>query len=49
MKSNLQSLRALMRNRQVLKSAIAKSNEETFVTIGGVEMTVLDAIERKTL
>lgn len=47
MKSNLQSLRALMRNRQVLKSAIAKSNEETFVTIGGVEMTVLDAIERK--
>lgn len=47
MKSNLQSLQALMRNRQVLKSAIAKSNEETFVTIGGIQMTVLDAIERK--
>lgn len=47
MKANLQSLRALMRNRQILKSAIAKSNETTVVTIGGETMTVLDAIERK--
>lgn len=47
MKANLQSLRALMRNRQILKSAIAKSNETTMVTIGGETMTVLDAIERK--
>lgn len=47
MKANLQSLRALMRNRQTLKSAIAKSNEATEVTIGGETMTVLDAIERK--
>lgn len=47
MKANLQSLRALMRNRQILKSAIAKSNETTIVTIGGETMTVLDAIERK--
>lgn len=47
MKANLQSLRALMRNRQTLKSAIAKSNETTEVTIGGETMTVLDAIERK--
>lgn len=47
MKANLQSLRALMRNRQILKSAIAKSNETTMVTIGGEAMTVLDAIERK--
>lgn len=47
MKSNLQSLRALMRNRQTLKSAIAKSNETTTVSIGGETMTVLDAIERK--
>ena len=47
MKSNLQSLRALLRNRQILKSAIAKSNEITKVTIAGETMTVLDAIERK--
>lgn len=47
MKANLQSLRALMRNRQTLKSAIAKSNETTEVTIGSETMTVLDAIERK--
>lgn len=47
MKANLQSLRALMRNRQILKSAIAKSNETTVVTIGGETMTVLDAIEHK--
>lgn len=47
MKANLQSLRALMRNRQTLKSAIAKSNETTEVTICGETMTVLDAIERK--
>lgn len=47
MKANLQSLCALMRNRQTLKSAIAKSNETTEVTIGGETMTVLDAIERK--
>lgn len=47
MKANLQSLRALMRNRQILKSAIAKSNETTVVTIGGETMTVLDAIECK--
>ena len=47
MKANLQSLRALMRNRQILKSAIAKSNETTMITIGGETMTVLDAIERK--
>lgn len=47
MRANLQSLRALVRNRQILKSAIAKSNETTEVTIGGETMTVLDAIERK--
>ena len=49
MKANLQSLRALMRNRQILKSAIAKSNETTMVTIGGETMTILDAIERQNL
>lgn len=47
MKANLQSLRALIKNRQILKSAIAKSNETTLVSIGGETMTVLDAIERK--
>jgi uncharacterized protein (DUF302 family) len=47
MKSNLQSLKAIIRNRQILKSAIAASNERTEVVIGGEKMTVLEAIERK--
>lgn len=47
MKSNLQKLMAIMANRQKLKSAIAESNQRTMVTIGGIEMTVTDAIEQK--
>ena len=47
MKASFQSLKALMRNRQILKSAIAASNENTNVVIAGETMTVLDAIERK--
>lgn len=47
MKASLQALNALVRNREILKSAIAASNEATIVTIAGETMTVLDAIERK--
>ena len=47
MKSNFQKLMAIMANRQKLKSAIAESNQRTMVTIGGIEMTVTDAIEQK--
>ena len=46
-KQNLQALNALIRNRQNIKRAIAKSNDNTFVTIGGKTMTILDAIELK--
>ena len=47
MKNNFQKLMAIMANRQKLKSAIAESNQRTMVTIGGIEMTVTDAIEQK--
>lgn len=42
-----QSLSDLVERRNRLKSAIMKSNAETMVTIGGLTMTVMDAIERK--
>lgn len=47
-KSAYQSVLALIARRQVIKSAIVKSNATTSVTIAGVSMTVAEAIEQKT-
>ena len=47
-KSSFDSISALIRNRDALKSAIVNSNATTMVEIGGIEMTVAAAIERKT-
>lgn len=41
------SVKKLIENRKVIKSAIVDSNATTKVKIGEVEMTVADAIERK--
>lgn len=45
--SQYDSVTKLIENRKKVKSAIVGSNATTKVTIGGVEMTVADAIERK--
>lgn len=45
--SFIHSFNALMENKAKLKGEIVKSNATTLVTIGGVEYTVADAIERK--
>ena len=46
-KASYQSVTDLIANRNVLKSAIVKSNAVTEVTINGKTMTVAEAIERK--
>lgn len=46
--SGLQSVTDLIKRRSDIKDAIVKSNAITKVTIGGVEMTVASAIERKS-
>lgn len=48
LKSNLQSVEDLIKVRKELKSAIVKSNAVTIVKIGGDDMTVAEAIERKS-
>lgn len=48
LKANLQSVTGLINQRNVLKSAIVRSNAVTNVTIAGKERTVAEAIERKT-
>ncbi len=45
--ASFQSFTDLMRRYNSLKSAIVVSNATTKVTIGGVEYTVADAVERK--
>lgn len=45
--SFIHSFTALMENKAKLKGEIVRSNATTLVTIGGVEYTVADAIERK--
>ena len=47
-KSKLQSINDLVERRKKLKAAIVESNSKTLVNINGVEMTVANAIERKT-
>jgi len=46
--SHLQSILDLMERRKAIKSAIVASNAVTMVTIGGKEMSVAEAIERKS-
>jgi len=45
--SRLQSINALIKYRKTIKSQIVASNAVTMVNVGGVDMTVADAIERK--
>ena len=47
LKSNLQSVRDMIEQRQKLKAAVVKSNAAVRVTIAGNNMTVAQAIERK--
>lgn len=47
-KANYQSVQDLIKRRNLIKSAIVQSNATTKVTIAGIEMTVAEAIERKT-
>lgn len=47
-KSSFQSVQDLIKRRNVIKSAIVNSNASTNVEIGGVTMTVAEAVERKT-
>lgn len=47
LEASLQSVQTLIAQRQVLKSAVVKSNAITTVTVAGVTMTVAEAIERK--
>lgn len=47
-KSSYQSIKDLIARRAIIKAAVVASNAVTKVTIAGVEMTVADAIERKT-
>ena len=46
--ANMKSVEDLIANRNAIKAAIVKSNAVTKVTIAGNEMTVAEAIERKT-
>ena len=47
-KADLQSIDDLINRRKNIKAAIVASNAVTMVTVAGVEMTVVAAIERKT-
>ena len=47
-RGNFDSVVSLIENRKLIKDAIVKSNATTKVTVGGKEMTVAEAIERKT-
>ena len=47
-KANYQSVMDLIRERNDIKSAIVKSNALTTLKVGDVEMTVAEAIERKS-
>lgn len=47
-KEDLQAINDLIDRRKSIKSGIMMSNASTMVTIGGKEMTVIDAIEMKS-
>lgn len=46
--ANMSSVEDLIANRNAIKAAIVKSNAVTMVNVAGTEMTVAEAIERKT-
>ena len=46
-KANYDSVTALIRNRDMIKSAVIKSNAVTMVKVDGKEMTVAEAIDMK--
>jgi len=46
-KADVQRVDDLLKNRSAIKSAIMLSNASTSIKIGSVEMTVIEAIERK--
>lgn len=48
LKASLQSVKDLIEQRKALKSAVVRSNAITTVKINGVELTVAEAIERKS-
>lgn len=48
-KSKFDSINDLITRKERIKSAISKANNTTFVTIGGKQMTVTDAINYKTI
>lgn len=47
-KADDQSIQALIKRRNAIKSAIVVSNANTTIDVAGVSMTVAEAIERKT-
>lgn len=47
-KADDQSIQALIKRRNAIKSAIVVSNATTTIEVAGVSMTVAEAIERKT-
>lgn len=47
LKANLQSVKDLIARRNLVKTAIIRSNATTTVEVNGVKMTVAEAIERK--
>ena len=49
LKGDLDSVRALIENKKIVKSAIVLSNANTKITIGDKEYTVAEAIERKSM
>lgn len=46
-KADYQSIMSLIERKKIIKSSIVESNSKTIVIVGGVEMTVASAIERK--
>ena len=46
-RSNLQSIRDLIKRRDLIKSKISESNAVTWVSVGGESMTVASAIDKK--
>lgn len=49
LKGNLMSVKALIENKKIIKSAIVKSNNTTTVKVGGKDYFVAEAIERKNM
>lgn len=46
-KADYQSIRALIKRRGAIKGAIVLANATNFVNVGGVKMSIAEAIERK--